>query len=614
MASGEVIVQDYYKDNLLYSDVKVENWGITRDTLGTLRLLSAWDVDSNAVILRAKNEVGSAIPLQVSGYYQPLTDQVNVDIQLSEIGLDRLGRYASDYFTESKGGISGRIRLSGPSAHPDFSGRLFLDSVYLHLRDMNTSFFMNDSIYIDRSDFILKDFVVKDIQNNVSVCSGRYRFWEKRYDLNITSRNFLLLNTSSSQNESFYGTVYISGLTNINNREDMTNITVNVRPEKNSRLFIPLTSALLEEDGNFLHFINPNQPSRRRGSIPNNSNNLTLNANLELNDNLEVQVVFDPTIGDILRTKGNGDIKVTLDQDGLINMFGEYKISKGDYLFTLSNLLNKKFILTPGGSISWNGSPYDATIDINAIYNLKTSLYELLTSSNSNTDRSTKVPVECILNLSDNLTNPLVKFNINFPTLDTQTKGFVQSLFASQDEINKQVFSLLILNKFYTPDYMNSTDMAERNAGYQAGVTTATELVSNQLSRWLSQISNNFDIGFSYRPGDNITTNEIEVALSTQILNDRVTLSANGNVDVGGTKNVTSNSTNSSNIAGDFDVEVKLNKQGTLKLKAYSHTDEKIVYNATETIQGVGVSYQETFDTFRELLHRYFAFLRKKKQ
>lgn len=611
--SGEVVVQDYYKDNLLYSDINVENWGITQDTLGTLRLLSAWDPDSNAVILRAKNEVGSVIPLQVSGYYQPLNDQLNVDIQLSEIGLDRLGIYASDYFTKSTGGISGKVKLSGSSSRPDFSGHLFLDSVYLNLRDMNTSFFMNDSIYIDRSDFILKDFVVKDAQNNVSVCSGRYRFWENRYDLNIASRNFLLLNTTSSQNESFYGSVYISGLTNINNRDGVTNLTVNIRPEKNSRLFIPLTSALSEEDGNFLHFVNPNQPMRRKGNVTSSSNNLTLNANLEVNDNLEVQVVFDPTIGDILRTKGNGDVKVTLDQDGMINMFGEYKISKGDYLFTLSNLLNKKFVLTPGGSISWNGSPYDATIDINAIYNLKTSLYELLTSSNSNADRSTKVPVECVLNLSDNLANPLVKFNINFPTLDTQTKGFVQSLFASQDEINKQVFSLLILNKFYTPDYMNSTDMAERNAGYQAGVTTATELVSNQLSRWLSQISNNFDIGFSYRPGDNITTNEIEVALSTQILNDRVTLSANGNVDVGGTKNVTSSSANSSNIAGDFDVEVKLNKQGTLKLKAYSHTDEKIVYNATETIQGVGISYQETFDTFRELLHKYFAFLKKKK-
>ena len=84
-------------------------------------------------------------------------------------------------------------------------------------------------------------------------------------------------------------------------------------------------------------------------------------------------------------------------------------------------------------------------------------------------------------------------------------------------------------------------------------------------------------------------------------------------MDVGNAKNVTSNSTGSNNIAGDFDLDVKLNKQGTLKLKAYSHTDEKIIYNATETIQGVGISYQEAFDTFRELLHRYFSFLRKKK-
>lgn len=240
-------------------------------------------------------------------------------------------------------------------------------------------------------------------------------------------------------------------------------------------------------------------------------------------------------------------------------------------------------------------------------------MYELLTATSSTVDKSTKVPVECVLNLSDNFANPLVKFDINFPTLDTQTKSYVQSLFSSQDEINKQMFSLLILNKFYTPDYMTTADIEERNAGYQAGVTTASELVSNQLSRWLSKISNNFDIGFSYRPGDNITTDEIELALSTQLLNDRVTLSANGNMDVGNAKNVTSNSTGSNNIAGDFDLDVKLNKQGTLKLKAYSHTDEKIIYNATETIQGVGISYQEAFDTFRELLHRYFSFLRKKK-
>ena len=613
LATGEVIVQDYYKDNLLYSDVHVQDWGINRDTLGTLRILSAWDADSSRMLIRAENQVGEEIPLRVKGYYRPDTDSLNVNINLSKIKLDRLGMYASDYFVASRGGISGKINLTGLMSHPDFSGYLFLDSVLLTMRDVNTSFFINDSIYVDKSSFIINDLAIKDVLGRSSLCSGYYRFWDDEYELNITSRNFLILNTDYSQNDSFYGKVFMSGFTNINNRNGFMALTVNARPESNSRLYLPLTSALTEENGNFLHFVSPNQQARKKVQVQTGTGGMQLNANLELNDNLEIQIVFDPTIGDILKARGSGDIKVTLDQDGTINMFGAYKISKGDYLFTLSNLLNKKFVLTQGGSIAWNGSPYDATVDINAVYNLKTSLYELLTATSSTVDKSTKVPVECVLNLSDNFANPLVKFDINFPTLDTQTKSYVQSLFSSQDEINKQMFSLLILNKFYTPDYMTTADIEERNAGYQAGVTTASELVSNQLSRWLSKISNNFDIGFSYRPGDNITTDEIELALSTQLLNDRVTLSANGNMDVGNAKNVTSNSTGSNNIAGDFDLDVKLNKQGTLKLKAYSHTDEKIIYNATETIQGVGISYQEAFDTFRELLHRYFSFLRKKK-
>ena len=172
------------------------------------------------------------------------------------------------------------------------------------------------------------------------------------------------------------------------------------------------------------------------------------------------------------------------------------------------------------------------------------------------------------------------------------------------------MFSLLVLNRFYRTD--ENGDYGSQ--AQVAGVTTLTEMLSNQLSRWVSQYSENVDIGIAYRRGDRekaMTSDEIELALSTQLLNDRVTISANGNMDVGGTKNTTSDS-KKNNIAGDFNVEVKLNKQGTLKMKAYSHTDEKLLYNNTETIQGVGVSYQESFDTFRELLRKYFGFFRKK--
>ncbi len=172
------------------------------------------------------------------------------------------------------------------------------------------------------------------------------------------------------------------------------------------------------------------------------------------------------------------------------------------------------------------------------------------------------------------------------------------------------MFSLLVLNRFYRTDNTGDYGLQAQTAG----VTTLTEMFTNQISRWFSKYSDNVDIGFAYRFGDReneITSDELEVAVSTQLLNDRVIISANGNMDVGGNRNTTDS--RKTNIAGDFDVEVKLNKQGSLKMKAYSHTDEKLLYNNTETIQGVGVSYQESFDTFRELLRKYFWFLGKKK-
>lgn len=615
LTSGEVTMRDHYGDNLLYADVKVQDWGVEKDTIGTLRVRSVWDADSTRMIIHAENSIGDEVPLRVDGYFRPDTDSLNAVVGLSGIGLDRLSMYASDYFAVSRGGISGRVALTGRIGHPDINGYLSLDSVALTVRPVNTSFFVHDTIPVRQNEFQFRDFRIGDAEGRHSLCNGYYRVWDNAYEVNIVSDNFLLLNTSHNQNGSFYGKVYMSGVTSLNNRDGYMALTVNARPESNSRLYLPLTASLTEESGNFLHFVSEGGHLKREERKQEETQGMQLNANLSLNDNLEIQVVFDPTIGDVLKAKGSGDLRVVLERDGSLNMYGSYSISKGDYLFTLSNLLNKKFVLTPGGTITWNGSLYDATVDIGAVYTLKTSLYELLSGINSTTDKSTKVPVECMLNLSDNFTNPLVRFGINFPTLDSQTKSYLSSLFSSQDEVNKQMFSLLIMNRFYTPDYMSSEEMENRSNGVQKGMTTASEMVSNQLSRWLSKISNNFDIGFHYRPGDNITTDEIELALSTQFLNDRVTISANGNVDVGSSKSVNANANGgNNNIAGDFDLEVKLNKQGTLKLKAYSHTDEKIIYNATETIQGVGVSYQETFDTFRELFNRYFGFLRRKKE
>lgn len=622
-ATGTLTLQDYYKDFLLISDFRVEDWGIGVDTLGTLRLRSFWDTDSRSLMVGAENQVGEEIPLQVSGFYTPSTDSLQVDVRLKKVGLERLGIYAADYVSDVQGFLSGDVYVSGLARQPDISGYLCLDSVGGKVNILNTDFYVHDSVRIVNNRLLLEDFRLKDPYGHIAILEGEYRVWEERFRLAARLENFMVLNTDFIHNELFYGRMFLSGLAELDNANGAIDVTINATTENESHLYLPLTSVMTEQSSNFLHFVNTGQTENRREQLTYRNEDINLNANLEINEHLDVQVIFDPTVGDVLRTSGNGDVKFAFDKDGNLSMFGVYQISKGDYLFTLSNLVNKKFILTPGGTISWSGSPYDAMLNINAVYNLKTTISELLPTERSSgeengngtddkvTDSGRKVPVECILNLSDNLTNPVVKFDINFPTLEMQSKSYLQSLFSSQDEINKQMFSLLLLNRFYKTD--NVTDYG--NQAQTAGVTTLTEMFTNQLSRWISQFSNNVDIGFAYRLGnqDEMSSDELELAVSTQLLNDRITISANGNMDVGNNKNAAGEEGKKNNIAGDFDIEVKLNKKGSLKMKAYSHTDEKLLYNNTETIQGVGISYQESFDTLRELLRKYFSFLRRKK-
>ena len=610
--NGQINVRDFYHDRLIVADMNVKQWGINQDSLGNIRMHSYWDAPSKSLLINVENRMADKTPLQLNGYYKPSADSLLARLELTDLDVKHITSYFPDLLKDGNGSFSGNLLLSNSNDHSEINGSLHLDSVSLTLRGLNTAFMVNDTLRINRNRLEIEQFNIIDAEGEKAACSGFYDLDKDRYDLNVQCSNFKILNTRQGQGEPFYGQLYISGQARLHNIGGHNTLSTTLRPEPNSVLYIPLTTAMNQDENNFLLFVDQQGqiqvPSGDFQEINHSVQGIDLQANLELNDNLEVQLIFDPTIGDVLRTVGSGDIRVSINKDEELSVFGEYNINQGDYLFTLSNLLNKRFVLMPGGTITWNGSPYDALINVSASYNVKTSLNDLLSGTTSMLDRNTKVPVECVLNLTDNLSNPNVQFSIDFPSLDTQVKSLLQSLFSSQDEVNKQVFALLVMNKFYTPDYVEKDPtQEERNAGYQMGVTTASELLSNQLSRWLSQISSNVDVGFSYRPGDEVTTDEFELALSTQIFNNRVTISANGNM---GEKAKTNSNTS---ITGDFDVEVKLNPQGTLRLKAYSHTDEKLVYNATETVQGVGISYQESFDTFKELWKKYFHFLHRKR-
>ena len=338
-----------------------------------------------------------------------------------------------------------------------------------------------------------------------------------------------------------------------------------------------------------------------------------MNFDLEVTPDAEVQLVFDSKIGDIIKTTGTGNINLLINTLGDFRIYGDYTIEEGDYLFTLQNVINKRFNVREGGTITWNGDPTNASINLQAVYNVRTSLRNLFNDDTY----SKRYPVECQLNLSNQLTNPDINLDILLPTADEETKNLLKNLLNTEDELNKQFLSLLVINSFMPdPNMSGSTESSTRTSDYAPAVgVTTSELLSNQLSYWLSQISNDFDIGFSYLPGDEITTNQVEVALSTQLLNDRVTI--NTNLDVGGQNintNLNESTENTSNIVGDFSVDIKLTQSGKLRMKAFNRANDNRLYELAPYTQGIGLFYREDFNSFDELINRYWSKLFSKKK
>jgi hypothetical protein len=266
---------------------------------------------------------------------------------------------------------------------------------------------------------------------------------------------------------------------------------------------------------------------------------------------------------------------------------------KGEYLFTLYNIVNKKFNVKPGGTIKWEtGSPYDATVDLAAIYGVKASLRELMIDDPDK--YSDIVPVNCYMNLKEDLFNPVISFDIDVPKADGNVEAALNRIRQDEAELNKQMFSLMVINQFATPGYATGAS-ASTGLGGAMGATTV-EMLNNQLSNWLSNISKEFDLGFNYQPGDAISNDEVALAFETQLLDDKLVLSGNFGVSYG-----SANTQNPNQLIGDFNAEYKIDNNTRVRAFNQSNDFDATRQSQAPYTQGVGIYYRKEFNTLRDI-------------
>ncbi len=610
---GYLQLSDFYGDRLSNSNIMLEDLVLNNDTLGNFYLLSDWDKTAKELSFSSFTDYKSRKELELTGSYFPEQDSLNMNIRIDKLRLDLLNPYFQENISNIKGNASGNLRIEGPIDNPTSIGKLNLENAAFTVNELQTTYTCNDSIKITPNEFQFQDFKLYDENKNTASFFGvisHKQFSNFNLDLAINTLGFNVLDTKITDNELFYGQAYVTGVTQLFGSVDDLDIEIIARTDKNTKLNVPLNNSGDIKESDFITFVNTNYHSEsseeEKEEYKIDLSGIRMNCDLEVTPETEIQIIMDAKIGDVLKARGTGNLKLEIDTKGDFKIFGDYTIQDGRYMFTLQNVISKKFDLANGGTIKWAGDPYDATVNINAMYNVKTTLYDLLLNT-PYIDNTKKVPVQCNMNLSQKLSNPNIKFSIDFPTLDQQTQSILEGLFSTEDEMNKQILSLLVLNRFYTPEHLRSTDpdFENKNSSYAVGVTTS-ELLSNQLSNWLSQISNDFDIGVSYRPGDNLTSDEVELALSTQVFDDKVTI--NGNV---GTSN---SQTRDNDIVGDVDVNIRLDKKGKVQLKAFTRSNEYLVYEDSRNTQGIGIFYKEEFNTFSGLIKKYLNFLSPNKE
>jgi len=609
--SGNLTLSDVFNNLLFESRINVTDFRLNDNNYGLMTIISEWDPRRKVAVINVGNDFAGRKLIDVSGTYSPSARVIDIAASAFDLPLDVLNPFLSSFASDIRGFGTGTIRLKGKPRQLEMTGAVMAHDASMKIDFLQTRYSFSDSVRFSPSGIILRNINIYDAQKNQGMINGMIThraFKNFGVSLDISMDKMLVLNTRPKDNDSFYGTAYASGYAGIRGNDEKLVFNISARTAPNTEFYVPLNSSASVSDYPFIEFLKPagetgeqEQPDRQSSFVrQEEGSKMELNFDLDVTPEAEVQLILDETAGGVIRGKGEGLLNISLNSRGDMRMAGDYVISDGDYLFTLGSILNKRFAVEEGGTVSWNGAIEDASLDIRALYKTKASLSEIF-GEEEFTELKAKMPVECILSLSGRLLNPAISFDISLPTADERTRELLRMAIDTEEELSRQFLYLLVMNSFYPdPSLYNSgttTGTPVAQGGYAVspivGVTTTTEMLSNQLSNWLSQISNDFDIGFSYRPGSELTDQEVELALSTQLLNDKVTV--NGNVDVRGNQS----NTTASNISGEFTVEVRLTDM--LRFKVFNRSNHNLYYQVHPYTQGVGLFYRRDFSTLKDL-------------
>ena len=618
--NGSAEGRDLYRNPYIQSTLEVEDMMVNEFLIGRVSGKNAWNqnqrrFDINFFIDRLESRI-----ITIAGYYDPSQESpLQVKASLANANLEMAEPLLRNIFSQMTGKITGQYSITGTFSRPQIEGQGSIAEGRLMVNYLRTLYAYTGTLGMSAQAIHFRNFQIKDVFNKEAVMSGNIahkNFKEFALDLQGSFNNFQLLNTTAKDNTLFYGQGYATGTLAITGPTSDIKIETTARTERNTRIFIPMNSRENSiEKKDFLNFVNftdttnviaTGQPVSVKQKRQDNTG-LAININLDITPDAYAEIIFDIKTGDIIRGRGNGEIKLQMDTKGDFLMFGTVEFTQGAYNFTLYDIINKEFDIQPGSRISWYGNPYEGIMDIKATYRQMASLAPILSDQTIANDPQIrrKYPTEVKLIMDGQMLSPQITFDIDAKELpdnvivDVAGRPPVRLNFEFQafksrldeQELKRQVFSLVILRRFSPPDAFSTSGTL---------YNSVSELLSNQLSYWLTQVDQNLEIDMDLGTLDQEAFNTFQLRLSYTFLNGRLRVTRDGTFS-----NQYRQTDNVSSIAGDWTVDYLLTPDGKFKVKMYSRTNLNQLtttlgtQNAVTT--GISLLHTQNFNAIREI-------------
>jgi len=626
LLNGTVTLTNVMTQPLFTSNLTVNDFSLKQDTIGNINLqvanTTANRYNTNVTISGRGNDVA------LSGYFLPQGKDIalNLDLDVRKIDLKTMEGALATFVKSASGAINGNVSIKGTTTKPNINGKLNFDNAVV------TTIFTggplsinNEQLLVTEEGFVFDQFSIRDSANQALTIDGSVRtlnFINYRFNLDVDAENFRALNTTKQDNKIYYGALNISTNLHVSGTESSPTVDGSLSINDGTAFTIVIPQAepgVVAREGvvEFVDFSSPENDSLFLAYDSLNTASVLgfdITANIEIKKEANFNVIVDVANGDFLNLRGQGQLSAGIDPSGKISMTGTYEIEEGGYQFSF-NFLRRKFEIEKGSKLTWLGEPTNAELDVTAKYIANTAPLDLV--ENQITDQTVrsyylqKLPFQVLLNVDGELMKPTLTFDIVLPedrnytvsgdvvsTVNTR----LEQLRQEPSELNKQVFSILLLNRFVGENPFQSSGDGFSAASFAR--TSVSKLLTEQLNQLAGGLIGGVELNFDVASSDDYTTGkrrsrtDLNVGLSKRLLNDRLTVTVGSNFQLEGPQQTNQGS---NNIAGNVSVNYQLSKDGRYMLRFYRKNDYEGIVDGYVVETGLGFIITVDYNKFKQI-------------